>query len=105
LTPDEWHLQTVSSQRTVKDIASHLLDESLRRLSMQRNNYRLVSDDSSTILDRHLGRTCLDIFMRLLTYTFRDAEAPVGSAVAVSISESGRQLVCRTSGKGLAAGS
>lgn len=40
LAPHEWHLPTVSSQRTVKDIASHLLDGSLRRLSMQRDGYR-----------------------------------------------------------------
>jgi hypothetical protein len=40
LSPDEWHLPTVSSRRTVKDIASHLLDGSLRRLSMQRDGYR-----------------------------------------------------------------
>lgn len=37
---DEWSLPTVSSRRTVKDIASHLLDGSLRRLSMQRDGYR-----------------------------------------------------------------
>jgi hypothetical protein len=40
LSPGEWHLPTVSSRRTVKDIASHLLDGSLRRLSMQRDGYR-----------------------------------------------------------------
>jgi hypothetical protein len=40
LSPAEWHLATVSSRRTVKDIASHLLDGSLRRLSMQRDGYR-----------------------------------------------------------------
>jgi uncharacterized damage-inducible protein DinB len=40
LSPDEWHLPTVSSRRTVKDIAAHLLDGSLRRLSMQRDGYR-----------------------------------------------------------------
>ena len=40
LSPDEWHLPTVSSRRTVKDIASHLLDGSLRRLSIQRDGYR-----------------------------------------------------------------
>jgi hypothetical protein len=39
LTADEWHLPTVSSRRTVKDIASHLLDGSLRRLSMHRDGY------------------------------------------------------------------
>jgi hypothetical protein len=40
LSPHEWHLPTVSSRRTVKDITSHLLDGSLRRLSMQRDGYR-----------------------------------------------------------------
>ncbi|MGE3778133.1 MAG: maleylpyruvate isomerase N-terminal domain-containing protein [Pirellulaceae bacterium] len=39
LTPDEWTRSTVSSERTVKDIASHLLDGSLRRLSCQRDHY------------------------------------------------------------------
>ncbi|MCE9548594.1 MAG: maleylpyruvate isomerase N-terminal domain-containing protein [Planctomycetia bacterium] len=39
LTPEEWHLPTLSSRRNVKDIASHLLDGSLRRLSMQRDGY------------------------------------------------------------------
>jgi len=176
LTP-EWRLPTVSSRRTVKDIASHLLDGSLRRLSIQRDGYLpadggpgageplmdflnrlnhewevgtrrlgphvligliewadarlaevLASLDPyartlfpvawageeqspnwmdvarefsekwhhtqqifdatgrpSTILNRRLGHPCLDIFMRALPYTFRDVDAPVGSAVAVSI--------------------
>jgi len=39
LAPDEWHLPTSSSKRSVKDVASHLLDGSLRRLSMQRDRY------------------------------------------------------------------
>jgi uncharacterized protein (TIGR03083 family) len=40
LTADEWTLPTVSSRRTVKDIVSHLLDGTLRRLSAQRDRYR-----------------------------------------------------------------
>jgi Mycothiol maleylpyruvate isomerase N-terminal domain len=40
LKPDEWYLPTVRSRRTVKDIASHMLDGSVRRLSMQRDGYR-----------------------------------------------------------------
>jgi hypothetical protein len=39
LMPDEWHRPTISSRRNVKDIASHLLDGSLRRLSLQRDGY------------------------------------------------------------------
>lgn len=39
LSVEEWHRPTVSSQRLVRDIVSHLLDGSLRRLSMQRDGY------------------------------------------------------------------
>ena len=46
LAAEEWHLPTASSGRDVKDIASHLLDGSIRRLSMQRDGYR--SPDAPT---------------------------------------------------------
>lgn len=46
LRPDEWQLATVSSQRAVKDIASHLLDGSLRRLSLQRDGYQPIDGRS-----------------------------------------------------------
>src|SRR5262245_38706153 len=39
LSPEDWHRPTVSSERNVKDIASHLLDGSVRRLSLQRDGY------------------------------------------------------------------
>lgn len=39
LQPDDWHRPTSSSERLVRDVASHLLDGSLRRLSLQRDNY------------------------------------------------------------------
>ncbi len=39
LTADDWHRPTTSSQRNVKDIASHLLDGSVRRLSLMRDGY------------------------------------------------------------------
>lgn len=35
----EWHRPTSSSQRNVKDVAAHLLDGSIRRLSLQRDGY------------------------------------------------------------------
>jgi uncharacterized protein (TIGR03083 family) len=46
LSADDWQRPTVSSRRTVKDIASHLLDGSLRRLSMQRDGYRASNGQS-----------------------------------------------------------
>jgi uncharacterized protein (TIGR03083 family) len=39
LSPDDWHRPTTSSERMVKDIAAHLLDGSVRRLSIQRDGY------------------------------------------------------------------
>ena len=39
LSPEDWHRPTVCSAWSVKDIASHLLDTALRRLSMQRDGY------------------------------------------------------------------
>jgi hypothetical protein len=39
LGPDDWHRPTVSSERTVKDIAAHLLDGSVRRLALMRDGY------------------------------------------------------------------
>jgi len=46
LNDDDWQRPTSSSRRTVKDVASHLLDGSLRRLSMQRDRY--VSPNPTT---------------------------------------------------------
>lgn len=39
LSPEDWQQPTSSSARTVKDVATHLLDGSLRRLSLQRDGY------------------------------------------------------------------
>lgn len=46
LSDEEWNLPTVSSKRRVRDVASHLLDGSLRRLSLHRDGYR--APDGST---------------------------------------------------------
>lgn len=54
LTPAEWHLPTSSSRRTVKDIVSHLLDGSLRRLSIQRDGYRSPDAPARFESDREL---------------------------------------------------
>lgn len=61
LSIDDWYRPTVSSRRTVKDIVSHMLDGSLRRLSMQRDSYR-PADGSSLPGDRE---TLLDFLNRL----------------------------------------
>jgi uncharacterized protein (TIGR03083 family) len=179
LSLDEWHRPTASSRRTVKDVASHLLGGSLRRLSAQRDGYRPADERSrpqpgeplvdflgrlngeweaatrhlsppvlvdlvewadtrlaelfrsldphgpapiavtwagehrsehwmdvareytekwhhtqqifdatgrpSTLLDRHLGHPCLDVFMRALAFTLRGAAAEPGAVVTVRV--------------------
>ncbi|MBX7165113.1 MAG: maleylpyruvate isomerase N-terminal domain-containing protein [Pirellulales bacterium] len=57
----EWHLPTLSSRRCVKDVAAHLLDGSLRRLSLQRDDY-LPSKGSG---EPRPGETLLDFLTRL----------------------------------------
>ena len=61
LSSDDWRLPTVSSRRTVKNIASHLLDGSLRRLSMQRDGYR--PDDGRS--QPRAGEPLIDFLNRL----------------------------------------
>ena len=39
LQPSDWHRPTLAKLWTVKDVAAHLLDVSLRRLSIQRDGY------------------------------------------------------------------
>jgi uncharacterized protein (TIGR03083 family) len=51
LTSDDWHRPTVCSAWCVKDIASHLLDGDLRRLSVQRDGY--TPPDAPTGFDSH----------------------------------------------------
>ncbi|MFO0892750.1 MAG: maleylpyruvate isomerase N-terminal domain-containing protein [Isosphaeraceae bacterium] len=51
LANDDWHSPTVCSAWCVKDIASHLLDGDLRRLSFQRDGY--MPPDAPTGFDSH----------------------------------------------------
>lgn len=51
LAVDEWNRPTVCSQWTVKDIAAHLLDGSLRRLSIHRD--RFVAPDVPKTFDSY----------------------------------------------------
>lgn len=49
LTRDEWNAPTVAGAWTVKDVAAHLLDTTLRRLSMHRDAYDPPPRDASSI--------------------------------------------------------
>ncbi len=51
LSPEDWHKPTVHTNRDVKDLAAHLLDTALRRLSMQRDGYFVPAGELRTFED------------------------------------------------------
>lgn len=53
LTPDDWNRQTIAPRWTVKDVAAHLLDTQLRKLSFGRDGYT-PSPGPSIATDRDL---------------------------------------------------
>lgn len=70
LGPDDWERQTVAPAWRVKDVAAHLLDTQLRRLSMARDGYfppvePVTSDDALVTLINRLNRDGVSIYRRL----------------------------------------
>lgn len=70
LTYEQWLAPTVLPGRTVKDIASHILDGSLRNLSLQRDNHVAMTPDISSYQDlvdyiQMLNKTWIDVSKRL----------------------------------------
>ncbi len=70
LTPDEWRKPTVHRDRDVKDIASHLLDGSLRRLAVQRDGFTGERFDGSSFEElvafiQRLNRSWMEATRRL----------------------------------------
>lgn len=51
LSDDDWHRPTICSQWSVKDIAAHLLDGNVRRLSICRDGFTGVSPDDASSYD------------------------------------------------------
>ncbi len=51
LTPDDWAKPTVHASRNVKDLVAHLLDGSLRRLSIQRDGQFLQAPNMRSFED------------------------------------------------------
>ena len=70
LTPAEWDLQTVAPLWQVRDVAAHLLDTTLRKLSMVRDQWQVEAvdirspQDVITLVNR-LNREGVTIYRRL----------------------------------------
>ncbi len=70
LTPQEWDLQTVAPLWKVRDVAAHLLDTPLRKLSLVRDGYRAqaaapVSPGDLAAMINRLNREGVAIYRRL----------------------------------------
>ncbi len=70
LTPDEWDLQTVAPAWKVRDVAAHLLDTALRKLSLVRDSCFVEAvdirspEDLSALVNR-LNREGVTVYRRL----------------------------------------
>ena len=71
LRPDEWELQTVAPAWKVKDVAAHLLDTQLRKLSLVRDGYpaapprHFTSHDEFLEFINLLNREGVEMYRRL----------------------------------------
>lgn len=71
LTPDEWELQTVAPAWKVKDVAAHLLDTQLRKLSRPRDGHvstpppQITSHDDLLAFINRLNREGVEMYRRL----------------------------------------
>jgi|HubBroStandDraft_6_1064221.scaffolds.fasta_scaffold355597_2 uncharacterized protein (TIGR03083 family) len=70
LRPDEWNLQTIAPAWKVRDVAAHLLDTVLRKLSMVRDrcfveNFTIRSPQDVVDLVNRLNREGVTVYRRL----------------------------------------
>jgi uncharacterized protein (TIGR03083 family) len=70
LAPNEWELQTIAPAWKVQDVAAHLLDTALRKLSMARDSCRteavdIRSPEDLVALVNQLNREGLAVYRRL----------------------------------------
>ncbi|AGA27897.1 maleylpyruvate isomerase N-terminal domain-containing protein [Singulisphaera acidiphila] len=82
LTPEDWNRPTVCSAWSVKDIASHLLDSILRRLSIQRDGY--IPPQSPRGFDSYEE---LVAFLNRLNAEWTSATARLSPAVLIGLME------------------
>jgi uncharacterized protein (TIGR03083 family) len=70
LKQDDWEKQTVAPQWKVKDVAAHLLDTQLRKLSIVRDEYMAEAPNFASNIDllsfiNHLNQEGVSIYRRL----------------------------------------
>jgi uncharacterized protein (TIGR03083 family) len=87
LSESDWSLPTLAREWTVKDVAAHLLDTDLRRLSAQRDGYRpsaakLGSYEEIVAFINRLNATWVEVARRLSPRVLTDLLEWTGPQVA-----------------------
>jgi uncharacterized protein (TIGR03083 family) len=84
LSPAEWSAPTVAGAWTVKDVAAHLLDTTLRRLSMHRDSHEPPPRDVTSLgaLVNDLNAEGVSYARRLSTVMLIDQHARYGAQLA-----------------------
>jgi uncharacterized protein (TIGR03083 family) len=66
LTPEDWDLQTIAPQWKVRDVAAHLLDTSLRKLSLVRDSWFVESAEADLVaFVNRMNREGVTVYRRL----------------------------------------
>src|SRR5438105_2412642 len=89
LAPDEWAKPTVCAGWSVKDVASHLLDTALRRLSMQRDGYWPAPPDADLSQP-----SALVAYVNRLNASWVQATQPLSPQLLIAfLEQAGEELV------------
>ena len=82
LSADDWEKPTLARAWRVRDVAAHLLETQLRRLSSHRDGKRLVPDRPLVDYINHLNATWIAVARRLSPRVIVDLLAVSGPALA-----------------------
>jgi len=87
LSRENWNAPTICAEWTVKDVASHLLDTDLRKLSAGRDEYRVAPDrpihDRQSLVDylNHLNQSWVSATRRLSPVVLTELQGLSGPQV------------------------
>src|SRR3954447_596002 len=89
LNDDDWEKPTLARAWRVRDIAAHLLETQLRRLSGQRDSHRLAPDRPLIDFINHLNATWIAVARRFsprVIVDLLDVTGPTLAAFVASLS-------------------
>ena len=82
LSPEEWNAQTVCPGWAVKDVAAHLLDSALRRLSAHRDGYSMPMEGGLAQFVNMMNREWVSAARRISPHILTDLLEAYGNEMA-----------------------